>query len=137
MSDAIKKSAKSLWNTFPVLLSVLLFIGIINSLLTKDIYNKIFGHGTFLDSITGATLGSISSGAPINSYILGGEFLKNGVNLIVVTSFIVAWVTVGFIQLPIEGKELGMKFAIVRNVSAFFLSIMIAIIVNLIINLWI
>ncbi len=135
MKQAIQKSAKSLWGTVPILLSILLLIGILNALLTKDIYEKIFGHGIFLDSIIGGFFGSISAGAPINSYVLGGEFLKNGVSLTAVTTFIVTWVSVGFIQLPAEGKILGMRFAIIRNISAFILAIFVAIITNKILNI--
>ncbi len=135
MKQAIKKSAKSLWSMTPILLSVLLFIGLINSFLSKKVYEKIFGHGIFLDSIIGGFFGSISAGSPVNSYILGGEFLKNGVSLIAITTFIVTWVSVGIIQLPIEGKILGMKFAIFKNISAFVLAIFVAIITNLIMNI--
>ncbi len=135
MEKAIKKSAKSLWSSVPILLSILLLIGLLDSVLSEGVYRKIFGHGTFVDSILGATFGSISAGAPVNSYILGGEFLKSGVSLIAVTAFIVTWVSVGLIQLPMEGKVLGMKFAIARNVSAFVLSVVVAIVTNLIINI--
>lgn len=54
--------------------------------------------------------------------------LNHGVSLIAVTSFIVAWVTVGFIQFPAEAMLLGKKFAIVRNVVAFVFSIIVALI---------
>ena len=40
----------------------------------------------------------------------------------------VAWVTVGIIQSPIEAKALGKRFAIYRNISAFFMAIVTAII---------
>ena len=130
MKQAIIKSAKSLWQATPILLSILLLIGVINSFLTKDVYAKIFGHGTFLDPIIGAIFGSISGGAPVNSYVLGGEFLKNGVSLTAVTAFIVTWVSVGFIQLPVEGKILGFRFAIWRNITAFILAIVIALLTN-------
>jgi len=135
MKDAIVKTVKSLWRMAPILFGILLLIGVVNSFLTKSVYEKIFGHGALLDSIIGAFAGSVSGGAPVNSYVLGGEFLKNGVSLTAVTAFIVTWVSVGFIQLPIEGRILGMKFAVWRNVSAFFLAIFVAIITSLIMEI--
>ncbi len=135
IKKAIKKTLKSLWQSVPMIFGVLLLIGIINSLLTKSVYDKTFGHGIFIDSIIGAFFGSISAGTPVNSYILGGEFLKNGVSLIAVTAFIVTWVSVGLIQLPVEAKFLGLKFAVWRNVSAFVLAIIIAILTSLIIKI--
>jgi hypothetical protein len=62
------------------------------------------------------------------SYIIGGELLKQGISLIAVTAFIVAWVTVGFIQLPAESMILGKKFAFVRNILSFIFAIIVALI---------
>ncbi len=135
MRQAIVKSAQSLWRSTPILVGVLLFISLINTFLTKSVYEKIFGHGEIFDSLIGAFTGSISAGAPVNSYILGGEFLKNGVSLIAITAFVVTWVTVGLIQIPIEGKILGRKFAILRNISAFVLAIFVAVIVSFLVRL--
>ena len=132
MKKAILKSARSLWQTIPILLGVLFLIGIADSLLTKSVYARIFGHGALVDSFIGAIMGSISAGAPVNSYVLGGEFLKNGVSLIAVTAFIVTWVSVGIIQAPVEAKILGGRFTFWRNVSAFILAILIAILTSLI-----
>ncbi|MCD4704284.1 MAG: hypothetical protein K8R64_08360, partial [Methanosarcinaceae archaeon] len=67
-------------------------------------------------------------GHPITSYILGGEFLAQGVDLLVVTAFLIAWVTVGIVQIPVEAAVFGKRFAILRNVSAFMLSMIAAII---------
>jgi len=44
----------------------------------------------------------------------------------------VAWVTVGVIQLPVESATLGKKFALSRNITAFVLSVMVAVITILI-----
>ena len=75
----------------------------------------------------GALLGSVSAGNPITSYILAGEFLKQGVSLLAVTAFILAWVTVGLIQLPAESLMLGKKFAVARNTVSFVTAIAVAI----------
>ena len=135
IKEATSKALKSLWQVTPILFGVLLLIGLMNSFLTKSVYEKIFGHGAFIDSLIGAIAGSISAGAPVNSYILGGEFLKNGVGLTAVTAFIVTWVSVGLIQLPMESKILGIRFSLWRNFSAFVLAIFVAIITTLIMKI--
>lgn len=123
---SIKKSATSLLKSLPVLIGVIFVIGIFNSLLTKDVIKSIFFGNEFIDAIVGSVMGSISAGNPVTSYIISGELLKNGVALFAVTSFMVAWVTVGVVQLPAESVLLGKKFAITRNVVAFFFSIIVA-----------
>ena len=97
--------------------------------------NFLFSHWVIpgLDFI-GSFIGSISAGNPITSYIFGGELLSQGISLLAVTAFIVAWVTVGFIQLPAESIILGRKFAILRNLSAFVLAIVVAVITVLILG---
>jgi len=61
--------------------------------------------------------------------------LEYGVSLFAVTAVIVAWVTVGLVQMPAEISALGRKFAVVRNVVSFFMSIAVAGATVLIFNL--
>ncbi len=124
---SIVKSIKALSKAFPVLIGIVLLISIVNTLVPKEIYSYLFQNIRYIDSVIGAVLGSILAGNPITSYILGGELLQQGVGLMAVTSFIISWVTVGMLQLPGEIIILGKRFAIVRNIVSFFLSILIAI----------
>ncbi len=132
---AILKSAKSMYSSLPVLLGVILLIGLISTLIPKSSYHVVFSNNILLDSIIGSGLGSILAGNPITSYVIGGELLKQGVSLVAVTSFMVAWITVGLVQLPAESILLGKKFAISRNVLSFIFSIFVAIITVFIVGL--
>ena len=134
LKEAAYKAGRALWKALPMLLGTILLVSLITTLIPKSFYTKIF-QGNIIDLLIGSIIGSISTGNPITSYILGGEFLKQGVSLIAVTSFIVAWVTVGIIQLPAESAILGKKFALLRNLTAFLLSMIVALITILILNL--
>ena len=81
-----------------------------------------------MDSFIGSAVGSILAGNPITSYIIGGELLVQGISLTAVTAFIVAWGTVGIVQLPAESMLLGKRLAITRNIAAFVFSVIVAII---------
>lgn len=111
----------------PIILGVIMLVSLFLVLIPSSFYVGIFTGNTILDPIMGAGIGSISSGNPIISYILGGELLSQGVSLIAVIAFILSWVTVGIIQLPAESMMLGRKFAITRNIVSFISSIIIAI----------
>lgn len=130
--QAIQKSAKGLWRSFPLILGTILLISLISTLIPKSFYTKIFVKNIFLDSLIGSIAGSVSTGTPITSYIFGGELLDQGVSLIAVSAFLVAWVTVGIIQLPAESAILGKKFTFLRNGTAFILAIIVALITVLI-----
>ncbi len=132
---AIKKPAKSIANMFPVITGVVLLIGLINTVIPKSLYSLLFSRNIISDSIVGSSVGSILAGNPVTSYILGGEFLKNGTSLIAVTSFIVAWVTVGIVQSPAEAAALGKRFALYRNLLSFIFSIAVAIVTVFIVGM--
>ncbi len=121
--NAAVKSLRALWQAVPLILGILMLVSLAQSLLGKGFYLKMFGYGPLGNSVIGSAVGSISGGSPVNSYIIGGEILKQGVGIAPVTAFIFAWVTVGFLQVPIEARFMGLKFAIWRNVSAFLLAI--------------
>ena len=135
LKQILIKSAMSLYNSTPILIAIILFIGLATTAISKKYYSSLFSENVFVDPIIGDILGSILAGNPVTSYILGGEFLKQGIGLITVTAFIVAWVTVGIIQYPAEALLLGNKFAFYRNISAFVLAIFVAIATVLVVDL--
>jgi len=134
--QAIIKAAKGLWKAFPMILGTILLVSLISTLISKSFYTTVFSKNLFLDPIIGSLVGSISAGNPITSYIFGGELLTQGVSLLAVTAFLVSWVTVGLIQLPAESAILGKKFALLRNITAFILAIIVAIITILILGVF-
>ncbi len=133
----IQESAKNTWNTLkialPMICGILLLLSILNPVF-ETYYPRIFTGNFFIDPIIGALAGSVAFGIPITSYIAGGELLKDGVSLLAVTAFILAWTTVGVAMLPIEMKFLGRRFALLRNAINFVNAIVIAIIVILVLK---
>ena len=134
MKQSMTKATRGLWNAFPMILGTILLISLISVIVPKSFYTTLFSKNILIDSIVGSSVGSISAGNPITSYIFGGEMLNQGIGLLAVTAFLVAWVTVGIIQLPAESTILGKKFAILRNITAFILSIIVAIVTVLILG---
>jgi len=128
IKKAIVSAGKPLINSAPILLGIILLISLVNIMVPKSFFSIIFQGNYFLDTFIGGILGSIMAGNPVTSYILGGELLTQGVSLLAVTAFLVAWVTVGLVQLPAESMLLGKRFAITRNGIAFVFSIIVAII---------
>ncbi len=126
LKDSMFKAAKSLWNSLPLIFGTILLLSLIITIIPKSFYIGIF-RNSLLDPIIGSLVGSISAGNPITSYIFGGELLEQGISLIAVTAFLVAWVSVGVIQLPAESAILGKKFALLRNLTSFVFAIIVAI----------
>ena len=127
MKDATVKTLNGFKQFLPVFFGILLLLSLAMTIIPKTFYTSIFSGNVFTDPLLGALFGSISGGNPITSYILGGELLTKGVSLLAVTAFLLAWITVGLIQLPAESLMLGKKFAITRNIISFFMAIIIAV----------
>jgi len=128
LSQAVLKAARSMYNMLPILSGIILLISLVNTWVPKTLYTSIFSKNPLLDVFIGDLLGSILAGNPITSYILGGELLTQGVSLLAITAFIVAWVTVGIVQLPAEALILGKRFAITRTLISFCFAIIISVI---------
>jgi len=128
--DAGIKTWNNLKKTIPILIAMVLLVSIVFVAVPKEFYSKIFTKNIILDPIIGASIGSVAAGNPITSYIVGGELLNNGISLLAVLAFILAWVTVGFVQFPAESLMLGRKFAIFRNLISFVAAIVIAILMS-------
>lgn len=124
-NEAIRKAAKSMGTAFPMIVGVLVLISLFDTLVPTSSYRFLF-RGTWFDPVVGAMLGSVVAGNPVTSYIISGDLLKQGISLLTVTAFLTAWVTVGVIQLPVEIQFLGKRFALIRNLSAFILSLLVA-----------
>lgn len=139
-SQRVRESARKTLNSFktsiPILVGVLLLISLVITAIPKEFYAALFVGNVVVDSLVGALFGSIAAGNPMNSYILGGELLKQGISLFAITAFIVAWVTVGVVQFPAESLMLGKRFAMVRNLVSFGLCIVIALLTVLTLGLF-
>jgi uncharacterized membrane protein YraQ (UPF0718 family) len=129
-----RKTCRMFLHTLPLLAGILLLISLAQVLIPPAAYAAVFTGNFLLDPVIGAAFGSIAAGNPITSYIIGGELLQLGVGTTAVTAFIISWVTVGLIHLPAEMGILGRRFALARNLIAFLLSILIAVLVT--ITLW-
>ena len=135
VKQAFAKTINNFKQILPIIIGVLLLVSLSLVLIPKSFYTKIFVGNKIIDPLVGAIFGSVAAGNPITSYIIGGEFLDQGVSLIAVTAFIVAWVSVGLIQLPAESLMLGKRFALVRNIVSFITAIIVAILTVLTLTL--
>jgi predicted Fe-Mo cluster-binding NifX family protein len=129
--ENLRVAARRSWNQvltmLPMTIAVVLLVGLFNGFISKTFLQAVFSGHVGLDTIWGACAGSLLAGNPINSYIIGGELLKQGISLFAVTAFMLTWVTVGLVQLPAEMAALGRRFALRRNIACFLLALPMAI----------
>ncbi len=114
---------------------MVLLISLLSSIFGNDVYTKLFTNNNIIDPLIGSFFGSILAGNPITSFVIAGELQRIGISTIAITAFLVAWVTVGLVQLPAESIHLGKKFTYTRNALALISSILIAILTTLVVSL--
>lgn len=127
---AWQKTLRMFVNVLPIMAGMLLLIGLIVTLLPQRISAALFSGPPLWDATKGAAMGSVATGIPVISYILGKGIYDAGVGLTAVTALILSWVTVGFVQIPAESLMLGKRFALLRNLSSFLLAIGISLAVT-------
>ena len=123
---ALRRSARQFGSMLPVLLGVMLLAGLLNVFVSREALASVFSGHPATDTLWGAVCGSIFGGNAVNSYVIGASLHEAGVSLFAVTALIITWVTVGLIQLPAEASALGARFAVLRNVTAFVISLGLA-----------
>ena len=126
IKNSILKSAKSFFYLTPMILGIILAIGFFQAFVTEEMLTSIFSGNPFVDTLLGTVLGGVSVGQPVASYIIGGELKDGGVSMYAVTAFILAWVTLGIVQLPLEVALFGRRFALVRNLLGFLFVLLIS-----------
>jgi hypothetical protein len=126
LNEALSKTVRTFIGILPVIIGMLLATSLVMALFPDKLSRGLFGNGDIPDAMLGAAIGSIATGHPLASYLLGGELLAGGVGLVAVTALLVSWVTVGVVQLPAEALMLGARFAIYRNMVSFFIAVIIA-----------
>ncbi len=130
---ALKVALVSFITMLPMLIIILLIIGLTMGFLPEDMISRLIGNKSGISgTILAGFLGSVMQIPSIFAFPLSAMLLEKGASVSVVASFILTLTMVGLITLPMEIRELGKRFAILRNVFSFFIAIIIAIIMGMI-----
>jgi len=124
---AFRKAARQFFGIIPVLIGVILLVGLFRGFVSRGLLLTIFSGNLIADTLWGACIGSIFSGNPVNSYVIGETLLNMGVSLFGAAALMLTWVNVGLLQLPAEISALGARFAISRTIAAFLMAIVVSI----------
>jgi len=105
---AIKQAGLKTLNDFsqflPILVGMLLLISLLIKAVPKNFYLNLFSGNSLLDSLIGAIFGSMATGNPITSYIIG-EIMMLGKRFAVtryLVSFILAMAVAGLTVLTLN-----------------------------------
>jgi len=126
LKEASKNTLRSLFIVIPMLIAVIGLVGLFETIITPEMLHSLFSGSTVKDTLIGTFAGGVSVGQPFLSYIIGGELLQEGVSLYAVTAFILAFVTLGVVQLPLEWSLFGARFTIMRNLLSLLFALLVS-----------
>ena len=119
--QVLRKTWKSFENILPQFLSVLMIIGMLLTVLNRDVISQLIGQESGLAGMTiAAVLGSITLIPAFVAFPLAASLLEAGAGYGQIAMFVTTLMMVGVVTLPVESQFFGKKLAVKRNGMAFF-----------------
>jgi len=132
---AFKIAGKAFLKSAPSLLTVLGIVGLTLGTLTPETITKLVGsEAGFLATIFASIIGAVTLIPSLVAFPLAGSLLRSGATVMTISAFVTTLVMVGVVTAPMEIKELGKKFTLLRNGLGFLAALLIAGIMGVILS---
>lgn len=129
--NSIKMSRGMMQNMIGEIIGILFLIGLILTFIPPDTIKQYMGQSnTLISTITSAFIGSITLIPAFVAFPLVGSLVKAGASIVPVVAFLTTLTMVGVVTFPLEKREFGIRFTIVRNSLSFILAIVIALLMG-------
>ncbi|PLY06000.1 MAG: hypothetical protein C0624_04630, partial [Desulfuromonas sp.] len=118
--QSLAAARQTLLRMAPLLLSIFALIGLYQEFVPTELIESWMGaDGKLLSLLVGGLVGAVSIGPPVAAFPIAGSFIDSGAWPPAAAAFIVSWVSVGVITLPVEAHVFGWRFTLWRNVLTF------------------
>lgn len=129
--QALLVARQTLWRMVPLLLAIFALIGLFQEFVPPEMIHTWLGADNRLVSLlNGGLIGAIAIGPPVAAFPIAGSFIETGAWPPAAASFIVSWVSVGVVTLPVEAHVFGWRFALWRNVITFIAALLIGLLIG-------
>lgn len=116
------------------MLSIVFLIGLILAILPPENIAGFVANQPLLGAtIVSAAFGTITLIPAFIAFPLVGTLVDAGVNVVPAVAFLTTLTMVGIVTFPLEKREFGLKFTVVRNGLSFVFAIVVALIMGAII----
>ena len=132
---SLKVALSSFVSLLPSFIILIIAIGVLLSFLPPGFIKTYLGSGSgYLGVFSSAILGAVLFLPSIVAFPLAGSLYSQGASVMLVAAFLTTLTMIGFVTLPMEIKELGKKFALLRNLFSFVAAILTAILMGVILK---
>jgi uncharacterized membrane protein YraQ (UPF0718 family) len=128
---SLQVAGQTLYRMAPLLLSIFALIGLLQEFVPPELISTWLGsHNRFLSLLNGGLIGAIAIGPPVAAFPIAGSLIDSGAWPPAAAAFIVSWVSVGVVTLPIEAHVFGWRFALLRNAITFISALLIGLLIG-------
>lgn len=114
--------------------SIIFLIGLILTILPPERIAEFIGNQSLLSAtVVSAAFGTITLIPAFIAFPLVGTLIEAGVGIVPAVSFLTTLTMVGIVTFPLEKREFGLKFTVVRNALSFIFAVMIALVMGVVV----
>ena len=125
--EAMKKSKGMMGNMLGEIIAIIFIIGIVLTFIPPESIKSVLGsENTALATLVAAVAGSVTLIPAFVAFPLVGSFVDVGASIVPAVAFLTTLTMVGIVTFPLEKKEFGLKFALLRNAFSFVMALIIA-----------
>lgn len=124
---AMKKSKQMMGNMLGEIIGIIFIIGIVLTLIPPESIKSVLGSDNLVfATLVAALAGSVTLIPAFVAFPLVGSFVDVGASIVPSVAFLTTLTMVGIVTYPLEKKEFGRRFALMRNGLSFLAALLIA-----------
>ena len=128
---ALMKAWKSFENILPQFLVVIIFVGVLLTILDQETIVRIIGEDSgWFGVILAAVVGAVTLIPGFVAFPTASMLLEGGAGYTQIAAFVSTLMMVGIVTLPVEISYFSKRLAIYRNTFAFLFSFLVAAIIG-------
>lgn len=131
--NAVKMSGGMMKSMAGEIIGMLFLIGVILTFIPPEAIKQYMGQSnTLISTVVSTLVGCITLIPAFVAFPLTGSLMDAGASIVPVVAFLTTLTMVGIVTFPLEKREFGLKFTVVRNSLSFVFAIAIALLMGVI-----
>ncbi len=132
--SAMKKSRDMMGSMIGEIIAIIFMIGLVLTFIPPETIKTVLGTSNiYFSTVISALVGSITLIPAFVAFPLVGSLVDVGASIVPAVAFLTTLTMVGIVTFPLEKKEFGTKFAVMRNLFSFGFAIIIALLMGVVI----
>jgi uncharacterized membrane protein YraQ (UPF0718 family) len=129
--NSVKRGMFSFARLLPTVLTIVVIIGLLLGFVPPETIQQFVGERSGpIGILLTAVVGSVLHIPSLVAFPLAASFLDIGASITVAAVFLTTLTMIGIVTLPLEIRELGWRFALLRNGVSFIGALLIAVLMG-------